>query len=78
MGKILLFKRNLGRNDNDFPNLAIVSAKKAEILTYCQHFGYFYVILCADFNVRLVYRSFTDPNTSVEEFRRGTHINYNK
>lgn len=46
-GKILLLKRNLGRNEyNNFPNSTAVFVKEEEILTYCQYLR----ILHVDFN----------------------------
>lgn len=48
-GKLLLFKRNLGRGEyNHFPTLSAVSAKPEDLLTYCQHLE----VLHVDFTER--------------------------
>lgn len=48
-GKLLLFKRNLGRGEyKHFPKLSAVSAKPEDLLTYCQHLE----VLHVDFTER--------------------------
>lgn len=44
VGKLLLFKRNLGRGEySHFPTLSAVSAKHEDLLTYCQHLDVLHV-----------------------------------
>lgn len=44
VGKLLLFKRNLGRGEFlNFPTLSALSVGKEDLMTYCQHLGALHV-----------------------------------